>query len=131
MDAVNVCAGVLVDVATDVVKSGVRLPELKDVTVPDPTDIVQVLPSVQVCPFTVVAEFAKALFGIAIAVKLSVGVVVGAAIVSPKNEGSVPAATEVTVPPPPLLPAKQGFDEVARTGSPVEELMQAMSVGVV
>lgn len=35
-DAVNVCAGVLVEVATEVVKSGDRLPELKLVTVPPP-----------------------------------------------------------------------------------------------
>jgi len=77
-------------VATEVVKSGERVPALKLVTVPVPTVIVQVEPSVQVWPLTVVAAFASAEFGIAEAETESVGVVVEVATLGTSHVGQEP-----------------------------------------
>ena len=63
---------------------------------------VQVLPKVQVCPLTVVAEFAKAEFGIAEAATAREGVLVAVVTVGTNQVGHDPegAAKLVTVPPP-------------------------------
>ena len=67
-----------------------------------PIAIVHVPPSAQVCPFTVVALFASAAFGIALAVTAMLGVVVAFVTVGANQLGHVPALMLVTVPDPPL-----------------------------
>jgi hypothetical protein len=67
--------------------------------------IVQLPPSAQLCPFTVVALLASAVFGIALAATASVGVVAAFVTVGVSHAGHVPAAKLVTVPEPPLPPA--------------------------
>lgn len=79
----------------------VPVPRIEAVVVLGMEFTVQAAPRVQVVPLTVVEELANAVLGIAEAVKFSVGVVVGFATVRPRKDGSVPADTEVTVPPPP------------------------------
>ena len=73
----------------------------------NPIGTVQVPPSAQLCPFTVVALLANAEFGIALAATAMLGVVVGFVTVGVSHAGHVPAATFVTVPDPPPPPEER------------------------
>jgi hypothetical protein len=52
---------------------------------------VQLPPNVQLCPFTVVVAFAKAVLGIALAATLSAGVVVAVATLGVSHDGQFAA----------------------------------------
>jgi hypothetical protein len=88
-----------------VIAAVVFVPLVSDEKADDPTVIVQLPPSAQLCPFTVVALLASAVFGIALAATASVGVVAAFVTVGVSHAGHVPAAKLVTVPEPPLPPA--------------------------
>ncbi len=66
--------------------------------------MVQVVPSVQVTPFTVVEAFARAEFGIALADTAREGVVVELVTVGTNHEGQEPEGAAKLVTPPPPLP---------------------------
>jgi hypothetical protein len=113
------------------IAAAVLLPLVSDENADDPTVIVQLAPSAQLCPFTVVALFARFAFGIPVgscatvavplkkekliaanaelgielAATASVGVVAALVTVGVNQAGHVPAAKLVTVPDPPPPPA--------------------------
>jgi hypothetical protein len=83
---------------------------IKPVVSPEinPVEIVQVEPRVQVWPFTVVAAFARAELGIALALTDSDGVEVGLLTLGTNHVGHDPLGAEkvVTVPEPPPPPVQ-------------------------
>jgi hypothetical protein len=85
------------------------LPLVSEENADDPTVIVQLAPSAQLCPFTVVALLANAVFGIELAATASVGVVAAFVTVAVSHVGHDPVPKLVTVPapPPPPLGATQ------------------------